>query len=486
MELFKLTAHEIRELIAKKEISGKEALCSQYQRIGQVEDKVGAYITLCEEAAQKKAERIDAKRAAGEKLPAFAGVPMAIKDNICTKGVKTTCASHMLENFVPPYQATVAAKLEQEDAILLGKLNMDEFAMGSSTENSYFKDTKNPYDLTRVPGGSSGGSAAAVAADEAYFALGSDTGGSIRQPASFCGVVGFKPTYGMVSRYGLIAFASSLDQIGTLTKDVRDCAEVLDIITGADKMDASSIPGARPHFAGELGKDVKGLRIGIPEEYIGEGVDAKVRQAILDTAKVYETLGAKVETCSLPMNDYALAAYYLISSAEASSNLARFDGVRYGFRSPNYHNMEEMYLATRSEGFGDEVKRRIMLGTFVLSSGYYDAYYKKAQQARTLIKQDFDRAFARYDVLLSPAAPTTAWKIGEKISDPVQMYAQDICTVSINIAGLPGMVLPCGRDAAGLPIGAQLIGKPMGDQTLIRAGYAFEQASEFHKIRPEL
>ncbi len=481
MKLYEKTAHELSEMLSKKEISSVELTKAQLERIDEVENKIEGYITLMGDEAIKKAEEIDKKISAGEKLSPLAGIPMAIKDNICTKDVKTTCASKMLYNFEPPYSATAFEKLS--DCVMLGKTNMDEFAMGSSTENSYFKKTKNPFDTERVPGGSSGGSAAVVSADEAIFALGSDTGGSIRQPASFCGVVGMKPTYGRVSRYGLVAFASSLDQIGPFTKDVRDCAIVLDAICGKDAHDSTSFD-TDECFSLALSTDVRGMKIGIPKEYIGEGISAETKEKILSAAKVFESMGAEVEECSLPMTPYALAAYYMISSAEASSNLARYDGIRFGFRAEGCKDLEEVYFKTRSEGFGKEVKRRIMLGTFVLSSGYYDAYYKKAQQMRTLIRDDFQKAFEKYDLLLAPTAPDTAWKFGEKSADPVQMYAADICTVSINIAGLPALSMPCGLDKNGLPIGLQLIGKPMGDGDILKAGYAFEQNGSFQKIKP--
>ena len=481
MNLYEKTAYELSEMLKNREISSLELTKAQIERIEKVEDKVEGYITLTKESAIKKAEGIDKKIAEGETLSPLAGIPMAVKDNICTKDVKTTCASKMLYNFEPPYSAT--AFLNLSDSVMLGKTNMDEFAMGSSTENSYFKKTKNPFDIERVPGGSSGGSAAVVSADEAIFALGSDTGGSIRQPASFCGVVGMKPTYGRVSRYGLVAFASSLDQIGPFTKDVRDAAMVLDAICGKDEKDATSFE-TNESFLSALTGNVKGMKIGIPKEYIGEGISAETKEKILSAAKVFESMGAEVEECSLPMTPYALAAYYMISSAEASSNLARYDGIRFGFRAEGCKDLEDVYFKTRSEGFGKEVKRRIMLGTFVLSSGYYDAYYKKAQKMRTLIRDDFQKAFEKYDLLLAPTAPDTAWKFGEKSADPIEMYAADICTVSINIAGLPAMSMPCGLDKNGLPIGLQLIGKPMGDSDILRAGYAFEQNGSYERIKP--
>lgn len=473
--LISMTAHALSEKLQSREISAAELTRAQLAHIEKIEPDVESFITVTAEEAIRKAEAVDKKIAAGEKVSPLAGIPAAIKDNISTKGVLTTCASKMLHNYVPPYDATVAEKLDAADVVMVGKANMDEFAMGSSTENSYFKKTKNPRNTACVPGGSSGGSAAAVAADEAVFALGSDTGGSIRQPASFCGVVGMKPTYGLVSRFGLIAFASSLDQIGPITKDVQDCATVLSAICGKDEKDSTSLPVPTPDFMGALTGECKGMRIGLPKEYLSDAVDPAVREAVLSAAKAYEAMGAEVAECSLPMLEYALETYYLISSAEASSNLARYDGVRYGFRAEGCDDLESLFLKTRSEGFGKEVKRRIMLGTFVLSSGYYDAYYKKAQQTRTLICQDFARVFESFDCILTPTSPCTAWKFGEKSADPVQMYLADICTVSINIAGLPALSMPFGNDSAGLPIGVQLIGGRLRDDVLLRAAYALEQ-----------
>ncbi|MBZ4646780.1 MAG: glutamyl-tRNA(Gln) and/or aspartyl-tRNA(Asn) amidotransferase, subunit [Clostridia bacterium] len=486
MELYKLTAHELRDLLRKKEVSSVEITKSILDRISEIDSQVQSYITVTGDEAVKRAQEIDDKISAGEQLSDLAGIPMALKDNICTENVLTTCASKMLYNFVPPYNATVTKKLNEAGAVLVGKLNMDEFAMGSSTENSHFKKTKNPYDLDRVPGGSSGGSAAAVSADEAIFALGSDTGGSIRQPAAFCGVVGMKPTYGTVSRFGLVAFASSLDQIGPLTKDVTDCALVLNAITGHDPMDSTSVNIDYPDYTKALVNDVKGLKIGVPKEYIGEGINAEVRDSVLKSIEVLKDLGAEYEEFSLPITEYALPAYYLISSAEASSNLARYDGIKYGYRAEKFKDLLDLYKQTRSEGFGKEVKRRIMLGTYALSSGYYDAYYKKAQQVRTLIMKSFDDAFNKYDVIITPTTPTTAFKFGEKSEDPLEMYAADICTVSVNIAGLPGLVIPCGFDSQGLPVGMQLIGKAFDEPTLLRAAYTFEQNTEYHKVRPKL
>ncbi len=475
-ELFKLTAHELSEKLKNREISAAELTEAQLAHIEETEPFVESFVTVTHEEARRKAEAVDKKIAAGEAVSPLAGIPAAIKDNISTKGVLTTCSSKMLHNYIPPYDATAFRLLDEADAVMVGKANMDEFAMGSSTENSYFKKTKNPRNTDYVPGGSSGGSAAAVAANEAVFALGSDTGGSIRQPASFCGVVGMKPTYGLVSRYGLVAFASSLDQIGPLTKDVRDCATVLSAICGKDEKDSTSLSVKAPDFLGALDGECRGMRIGLPKEYLGDAVDPAVRAAVLSAAKQYESMGAIVEECSLPMLDYALEAYYLISSAEASSNLARYDGVRYGYRAENCEDLESLFLKTRSEGFGKEVKRRIMLGTFVLSSGYYDAYYKKAQQTRTLICEDFARVFQSFDCILTPTSPCTAWKFGEKSADPVQMYLADICTVSVNIAGLPALSMPCGTAPNGLPIGIQLIAGRLGDDKILRAAYALEMA----------
>jgi len=478
------TAHEVRDKIKNKEISSKEITKAYLDRIEKVEDKVESYVTVLSDEAMAQAEAVDKKIAAGESVGALAGVPIALKDNLCTKDVLTTCSSKMLHNFRPPYDSTVAEKLKNADTVLLGKLNMDEFAMGSSTENSYFKKTKNPYDLTKVPGGSSGGSAACVAADEAAFTLGSDTGGSIRQPAALCGCVGMKPTYGTVSRYGLVAFASSLDQIGPLAKDVRDCAIAYDQIVGYDPMDSTSVKRDYESFEAALGGDVKGLKIGVPAEYIGAGIDTPVQNAVYAALDSFKALGADFEEMHLPLNEYALPAYYMISSAEASSNLARFDGVKYGYRAEKFDDLFDLYAQTRSEGFGAEVKRRIMIGTYALSSGYYDAYYKKAQQVRTMIMQDFDKAFEKYDVLVTPATPTTAFGIGEKTDDPLKMYMADICTVSVNIGGLPAVVLPCGYDANGLPIGLQIIGKPFGEAAILNAAYALEKT--ISKIKPVL
>lgn len=475
MNITELTVRQLAQALERKEISAREAAQSYLNAIAEKDGQVGAYLTVTEELALRQADAVDQKRAAGEVLPALAGVPCGIKDNICTKGTTTTCASKMLEHFVPPYDAAVMEKLQNQQTVMLGKLNMDEFAMGSSTENSYFKTTRNPRNLDCVPGGSSGGSAAAVAAGEAAFALGSDTGGSIRQPAAFCGVVGMKPTYGLVSRYGLIAFASSLDQIGPLTKNVYDNAMVLETICGQDGRDSTSLPGLELNLTQGIEGGVKGMRFALPKEYFSDALQPEIAAAVRASAHRLETLGAQVDEVSIRELEYALPAYYVISSAEASSNLARFDGVKCGFRAENVKEIHELYKESRTQGFGAEVKRRIMLGSFVLSAGYYDAYYKKALQVRTLLKNAFDKVFTGYDAILAPVAPTTAYRIGEKTADPLEMYLGDVYTVPVNIAGLPALSLPCGTDNKGLPIGIQLIGKPMSEATLYRAGFAFEQ-----------
>ncbi|EKN71537.1 aspartyl/glutamyl-tRNA amidotransferase subunit A [Neobacillus bataviensis LMG 21833] len=485
MSLFDYKVADLHELIHKKELKVTDLVDESYKRIGEVEDKVQAFLTLDEERARETAKAFDEKINSSEEKGLLFGMPMGVKDNIVTKGLRTTCASKILENFDPIYDATVVQKLQQAETVTIGKLNMDEFAMGSSNENSAFKKTRNPWDLDRVPGGSSGGSAASVAAGEVLFSLGSDTGGSIRQPASFCGVVGMKPTYGRVSRFGLVAFASSLDQIGPITRTVEDNAYLLQAISGLDPMDSTSANVAVPNFAAALTGDVKGLKIAVPKEYLGEGVNEAARQSILDALKVLEGLGAVWEEVSLPHSKYALAAYYLLSSSEASANLSRFDGVRYGYRTPDPESLIDLYKKSRAEGFGDEVKRRIMLGTFALSSGYYDAYYKKAQQVRTLIKKDFEDVFAKYDVIVGPTTPTAAFKIGENIEDPLTMYANDILTIPLNLAGLPGISVPCGFDA-GLPLGLQVIGKYFDEAAIYRVAHAFEQATDFHKQMPKL
>lgn len=478
MELYQKTASELSSLLQSKEISSVELTKAVFARTAQVEDTVGAYISTDEEAALARAAQIDEKRAAGEELSPLAGIPIAVKDNICTKGTATTCASKMLENFVPFYNATVVDKLNEAGLVITGKTNLDEFAMGSSCENSALQTTRNPHNPARVPGGSSGGSAAVVAAGETPLAVGSDTGGSIRQPASFCGVVGLKPTYGTVSRYGLIAFASSLDQIGPMARSVEDAALLADVLRGADPMhDSTSIPREYDSLHAKLDPDMKGVRIGLPKEYFGEGIDAEVSKAVLDAAEVYRGLGAEIVELSLPLSKYALPIYYILSSAEASSNLARFDGVKYGYRTQKADDLIDLYVKSRSEAFGPEVQRRIMLGTYVLSSGYYDAYYKKARAAQRAIRADYAKAFEQVDVILTPTAPTTAYQIGEKTDDPLQMYMGDICTVSVNIAGLPGLVQPCGFDSGRMPIGMQLIGPRFGEQKLLNAGLAFERAT---------
>ena len=474
MELYQLTAEKLSELLEKKECSSVELTQSVLDRIKAKDGKIGAYLTVCEKEALKKAAEVDEKREKGESLSALAGIPMGIKDNICTRGIRTTCASRILENFVPPYDAFVMEKLNAKDAVILGKLNMDEFAMGSSTENSYFQKTHNPWNTQCVPGGSSGGSAASVASGEAIVSLGSDTGGSIRQPAAYCGIVGLKPTYSSVSRYGLVAFASSLDQIGPMGRSVKDVAMLYSAICGRDPHDATSALREYPDFAAGIKKDVKGLRIGIPKEYFGEGVAEDVKAAVWNVAKTLEKEGAVLVDVSLPSTDYALSAYYIIASAEASSNLARFDGVKYGYRAKEYKNLTEMYENTRSEGFGAEVKRRIMLGTYVLSSGYYDAYYKKAKFTQIRIQEEFCKAFESCDLLLTPTTPETAFKLGERVDDQVKMYMNDILTVTVNIAGLPGLSVPCGLDKKGLPVGCQLIGPKFSEQTLFNAASVWE------------
>lgn len=475
MNIIDMNVRELAGALSAREVSAVEAAQSYLAVIKQKEPQIGAFITVTEEAALKAAAEVDALRAEGAELSALAGIPCGIKDNICTKGVPTTCASRMLENFLPPYNATATEKLMAAKAVMLGKMNMDEFAMGGTTETSFFKKTRNPVNPDCVPGGSSGGSAACVAAKEAAFTLGSDTGGSIRQPAAFCGVVGMKPTYGLVSRYGLVAFASSLDQIGPLTRDVYGNAMVLNAIVGRDSHDATSLDCPTADFTAGIEGGVKGMKFALPKEYFTAGLAPEIADAIKAAAKKLEAMGAIVEEVSLPDLDVALPAYYVISSAEASSNLARFDGVKYGFRAKNFTDVRSMYKETRSQGFGAEVKRRIMLGSFVLSAGYYDAYYKKALQVRTLLKQAFDKVFETYDAVIGPVAPTVAYKLGEKTQNPLEMYMGDVYTVPINIAGLPALSLPCGKDKNGMPIGMQLIGKPFSEASLYKAGYAFEQ-----------
>ena len=479
MSVLDLTAVELGKKIKAKEITVVDAVKASLEQIKKLEPVVHAYVTVDEEGALKRAEEVQRLIDDGTLTGPLAGVPVAIKDNMCTKNLLTTCSSKILYNFVPTFSAEAVINLEKAGAVILGKTNMDEFAMGSTTETSAYGVTRNPWDPEHVPGGSSGGSCAAVAAEECFFALGSDTGGSIRQPSSFCGVTGIKPTYGTVSRYGLIAYGSSLDQIGPIARDVTDCATILEAISSYDKKDSTSIPREDMDFTSALVDDVKGMRIGIPRDYLGEGLDEEVKDAILKAAKVLEDKGAIVEEFDLGLVKYAIPAYYVIASAEASSNLSRFDGVKYGLRAKEYEGLHEMYKKSRSEGFGEEVKRRIMLGSFVLSSGYYDAYYLKALRTKALIKKEFDKAFEKYDVILGPAAPSTAPKLGESLSDPLKMYLGDIYTISVNLAGLPGMTVPCGKDSAGLPIGLQLIGDCFQEKKIIRAGYAFEQSRKY-------
>ena len=477
-ELTERTIFEHAEALRKKEYSSVQLTQAYLEQIDKKDKTIGAYITVTADRAIESAKAFDEGRSSDSEISPLAGIPCGIKDNMCTKGIKTTCASKMLGGYIPPYSAHVVEKLEKSGAVILGKLNMDEFAMGSTTENSAFKVCRNPLDTDRVPGGSSGGSAAAVAAREAVYTLGSDTGGSIRQPASFCGVVGMKPTYGSVSRYGLVAFASSLDQIGPITSTVLDNALVLNAIVGHDKRDATSVKRVYNDFTADIKNGVKGMKIGVPEEFFGEGISDDVRKAVLAAADTYRALGAELVSVSMPSIDYALSAYYVISSAEASSNLARFDGIRYGYRCDDYSNIDELYRKSRSEGFGSEVKKRIMLGTFALSSGYYDAYYKKALQVRSLVRKDFDEAFGKCDFIISPVAPTVAYKIGEKTGDSLQMYMGDAYSVPVNIAGIPALTLPCGIGEGGMPVGMQLIGPAFSEGLLYRAGFAFESTGK--------
>lgn len=474
-DLLQYSIREISEKLRKKEISSVELTQKSLERIQKTEPQAEAFLTVCEEHALEQAKKADETLASGSASSVLTGIPMAVKDNICTKGIRTTCASKMLEHFIPPYDASVMERLNEANAVMVGKVNLDEFAMGSSTENSYYKKTKNPHDLTRVPGGSSGGSAASVGFGEVFYALGSDTGGSIRQPAAYCGVVGLKPTYGLVSRYGLVAFASSLDQIGPLANRVEDCAFVLENIAGKDPRDATSVDRGQPDFSSALGESIRGLRIGIPKEYFGGSLNPEIKEKVLNAVKELEKQGAELVDISLKELDYALPVYYIISSAEASSNLARYDGVKYGYRAAEFDNLIDMYRKSRTEGFGDEVKRRIMLGTYVLSSGYYDAYYKKAQQVRTLIQQSFVNRFEQVDVIITPTVPNEAFHIGEKTDNPTQMYLEDIYTVSINIAGLPAISVPCGKTASNMPVGMQIIGKHFDEKTILKVGYLYEQ-----------
>lgn len=486
MSLHQLSLHVLHEKIKKKEISSLEVTQSQFERIRSVEPKVSSYITLTEELALAQAKKIDEEIAKGREVKALTGIPFALKDIFVTKGIKTTCASKILNNFIPPYNGTVVQKLLDDGIVHLGKLNMDEFAMGSSSETSHFAKTKNPWDLERTPGGSSGGSSAAVAADLCFGALGTDTGGSIRQPAALTNIVGLKPTYGRVSRYGVIAFASSLDQVGPMAKEVKDCALILNAIAGHDPKDSTSVNQAVPDYTQSLTGNIKGIKIGVPKEYFVKGMDAEIEASVRSAIKLYESMGATCEEVSLPHSEYAVPTYYILAPAEASSNLARYDGVRYGYRAQDPKDLIDMYTRSRSEGFGPEVKRRIMLGTYVLSSGYYDAYYLKAQKVRTLIQNDFLKAFEKFDVLLTPVTPNPAFKLGEKTDDPLQMYLSDIFTINVNLAGLPGMSLPCGFTKSGLPIGMQLIAKPFAEEKIFQAAYAYEQNTEWHKQKPKL
>ena len=486
MELCRLTITEVRDLLDKKEVSVRDVIDSIYKRIDAVNHKVKAFVTITADPAYRMArdaqEKIDA---GGSHNQSLLGIPFAIKDNMCTKGILTTCSSKILSNFIPPYESTVTSRLGMQGYVLIGKTNMDEFAMGSSTENSGFHVTRNPWNPERIPGGSSGGSAAAVASDECIAALGSDTGGSVRLPAALCGVVGMKPTYGRVSRYGLIAYASSLDQIGPVTKNVRDAATVLNVIAGHDRHDSTSAPIPVPDFTAVLGRDIKGIKIGIPGEYFIEGMDREVEKAVQQALKGLESLGAIPVEVSLPHTGYAVATYYILATSEASSNLARYDGVRYGLRAEG-RDLMDMYMHTRSQGFGAEIKRRIMLGTYALSSGYYEAYYRKAQQVRTLIKRDFEEAFRQVDIIITPTSPTAAFRIGEKTSDPLQMYLSDIFTISVNLAGIPAISVPCGFTSDNLPIGLQFISKHFDEESILQVAYAYEQSTDWHRRKPGL
>ncbi len=483
MELYGLTIHELHNLISRGEVTSREVTESILERITSVEKRINAYITVTSDLAIEQAKQADEQIRQG-KCGFLTGIPLAVKDILCMKGVRTTCGSRILENFVAPYDATVIKRLKEEGAVFLGRTNMDEFAMGASTETSYFGPTRNPWNQERIPGGSSGGSAAAVAADECIAALGTDTGGSIRQPAACCGLVGLKPTYGRVSRYGLIAFASSLDQVGPMTKDVRDAAILMNGICGYDRFDSTSVEVTVPDYTQVLGQDVGGMKVGIPREYFGKGLDAEVEQAVREAVKVLNGLQMEVMEISLPHTEYAVATYYLIAPAEASSNLARYDGVKYGFRNGAENGLLDMYKRTRSEGFGIEVKRRIMLGTYALSAGYYDAYYKKASQVRTLIRRDFESAFRKCDVILTPTYPTSAFKIGEKINDPLTLYLSDVFTIPANLAGIPGISLPCGFTSEGMPVGLQILSDSFQEEKLLQVAAAYEQHTEWHLKRP--
>jgi aspartyl-tRNA(Asn)/glutamyl-tRNA(Gln) amidotransferase subunit A len=486
MQLYELTAHELHEKLKVREITAVELTQSIYDRIDAVEEQTKGYITLTKEIALGQAETADAGFQRGNEMAPLAGIPTAIKDVICTKGILTTCGSRILGDFISPYDATVMTKLHQAGIVMVGKTNMDEFAMGSSTENSAYQTTRNPWDVETIPGGSSGGSAAVVAAGEAICSLGSDTGGSIRQPAALCGVVGMRPTYGRISRFGLVAFASSLDQIGPFSKDVTDCAIMLNALCGHDPMDSTSVNLPVPDFTKSLINDVQGVKLGIPKEYFIAGMDEEVEASVWNAIESLQSCGAIVEEISLPHTDYAIAAYYIIAPAEASANLARYDGVRYGFRAEDAEELIDMYKQTRSQGFGDEVKRRIMLGTYALSSGYYDAYYLKAQKVRTLIKADFDKAFEKVDVVVTPTSPTPAFKLGERTADPLQMYLSDVMNTPSSLAGLPGISIPCGFTKSGLPIGLQLLAPPFEEEKIMRVAYTFEQNSDHHRKHPNL
>lgn len=485
MDLNLFTAHELLGLIKNKEVKIEEVVNSHFKRIKEVDSKVSAYLYVAEAEAHEKARELDKKISAGESTGNLAGIPISIKDNISVKGMQNSCASKMLNGYISPYDAHVIEKIKAEDGIIVGKTNLDEFAMGSSTENSAMKITKNPWDLERVPGGSSGGSAVCVSAMETPLSLGTDTGGSVRQPASLCGVVGLKPTYGRVSRYGAVAFGSTLDQIGTFARDVEDCALLNQYISGMDLRDSTTADIAVQDYKQSLKMDLKGKKIGVPREYFGEGMDPEVRKSVMDALKVFQENGAEVKECSLPLSEYSLAAYYIISSAEASSNLARFDGIRYGHRAEEFKDSVDIYYKSRSQGFGPEVKRRIMLGTYVLSAGYYDAYYKKALKVRNLIKNDFSRVLSEFDAIVGPTSPTTAFKIGEKSGDVLSMYLSDIYTVPVNVAGLPGISIPCGM-ANNLPVGLQIIGNYYREDVLFNLAYSFEQSTEWHKMRPQI
>lgn len=485
MNLAGLTVHQLHNMLKKGDTTSVAITESIYRHIEKTEPQVRAYITLTKELAFQQAEQIDKKINQGAEIKLLTGIPIALKDVLCTEGIRTTCGSKMLENFIPPYTATVVKKLENQNMVLLGKTNMDEFAMGSSTEHSYYGITRNPWNLDRIPGGSSGGSAAVIAADEAIISIGTDTGGSIRQPAACCGIVGIKPTYGRVSRFGVVAYASSLDVVGSLSKDVTDAAGILNVIAGHDPLDSTSANLPVPDYTQALTKNIKGIKIGIPKEYFVAGINASVEKAVRESVQLLESLGATTVDISLPHTDYATAVYYLISSAEASSNLARYDGVKYGYRAKEYNDMLDMYMKTRSEGFGREVKRRIMLGTHVLSAGYYEAYYLKAQKMRTLIKEDFENAFQKCDVIITPTIPTPAFKIGEKFGDLLQMYLSDIFTISVNLGGIPAISIPCGF-SDGLPIGLHIIGKHFDEETILQVAYNFEQNSDYHKKKSPL